>query len=268
MPTEIRKKTHNLGALAIKPIGKDTARCLTLAHHYSHTWRPNFGRYCYGLFRDGQEDEPQCLGIAAFGCMKTPKARIFESALPNGWMCELNRFWVSDELGKNAESLFLAAALRLLHQTDRQIVAVQTFADSRCGSGTIYKATNFHYYGYHYTVFLKHLRSGETIHEQVLTNAASPASMARANISLLAGDLKAFEVKTHRYIYPLHKSFQFTGNGTRQAYPPPEQGTTEIPYVINAKLLQPRLAAALAQLLQRYPHTREKRLAQRHVLSK
>lgn len=260
----IARRCHSLGTLVIKPIGKGLARKLVVDGHYSHSWRSNFGRYCFGLFRAGAEEDDGCLGVAAFGCMKTPRAQIFESSVEGGWMCELNRFWVSDTLGKNAESVFLGASLRLLRQMDRSIVAVQSFADGRCGCGTIYKAVNFRYYGFHYTIFFKHLRSGEIFHEQVLTNASCPAGMFRAVAALLAGDLKAFEVKTHRYIFPLHRSFRFTGEGEPQPYPPYECGLKEIPYVINATRLQPRLAEVMGKLLARYPHTREKRLVERH----
>lgn len=258
------RRCRRLGALVVRPVGKETARRLVVAGHYSHSWRTNFGRFCFGLFREGAEEEGDCLGVAAFGCMKSPKAQIFECSLPGGWMCELNRFWVSDELGKNAESVFLGAALRLLRRMDPSIVAVQSFADGRCGCGTIYKAVNFDYYGFHYTIFFRHARSGEVFHEQVLTNAACPAGMFRANAALLAGDLQAFEVKTYRYILPLHRSFRFTGAGAPQPYPPFERGMKEIPYVINVGRLRPRLSGVMDKLLGRYPHTREKRLVARH----
>lgn len=260
----IRKRSDSLGELLIRPVGKVTAQRLVLAGHYSHSWRSNFGRFCFGLFRAGAEEEKDCLGVAAFGCMKSPGARIFECSLPGGWMCELNRFWVSDVLGRNAESLFLGAALRLLRRADPSIVAVQSFADGRCGCGTIYQAANFTYYGFHYTVFFRHVRSGEVVHEQVLTNAACPTGMLRANAALLAGDLQAFEVKTYRYILPLHGSFRYTGAGEPQPYPPFERGVREVPYTINAGRLAPRLFAVIERLLQRYPYTREKRLAARH----
>lgn len=257
----VSKRTSRLGELLVKPICKETAQRLIVSGHYSHSWRPNFGRFCFGLFRNGAEEEQDCLGAAVYGCMKTPRARIFECGVPGGWMCELNRFWVSDELGKNAESVFLGASLRLLRRADPTIVAVQSFADGRCGCGTIYKAVNFTYYGFHYTVFFRHVRSGEVFHEQTLTNAACPASMLRANAALLAGDLRAFEVKTYRYILPLHKSFRYTGAGVAQAYPPYERGMREVAYVINATRLAPRLAQVVEQLLKRYPYTREKKLA-------
>jgi len=260
----IRKQTSRLGRLLVKPVSKETARRLVVAGHYSHTWRTNFGRFCFGLFREGVEGEDDCLGVAVFGCMKAPRARIFVCDVPGGWMCELNRFWVSDVLGRNAESLFLGAAVRLLRRADPSIVAVQSFADGRCGCGTIYKAANFTYYGYHYTVFFRHVRSGEVYHEQVLTNAACPTGMFRANAALLAGDLQAFEVKTYRYILPLHRSFRFVGAGRAQPYPPYERGVREVDYVINAGRLEPRLREVMGRLLKRYPYTREKGLVARH----
>jgi hypothetical protein len=117
--------------------------------------------------------------------------------------------WIDDELGHNAESILIAASIKLLHRLDPTCVAVQSFADGRLGCGTIYKASNFRYYGYHMTKFLKNVRSGEFVHEQIFTNTHSPSGFLRANVGMLLGDFEVYEVKTYRYIYPLCKKFRF-----------------------------------------------------------
>lgn len=253
---EIRKATHSLGVLVIKPITRERAREMVIAGHYSHKWQASFGKYSFGIFREGAEDEADCLGVAAFGYMKTPKANIFTSDVKGGWMCELNRMWLDDSLGKNAETVLLGASFKLLRRVDPTIVAVQSFADGRVGCGTIYKASNFHYYGFHWTTFLHNNRSGEVTHEQILTNATCASGFARTNIELLAGDMTCFRAKTYRYIYPLHPSFKFTGQGKRQPYPPYEKGVEPVNWYVNPERLRPRLIAALDTLLARWPHTR------------
>jgi hypothetical protein len=205
---EIHKHTSSLGNLIIRDIPKEQAREMIVANHYSHKWNNGgFGKFCYGIFRAEAPDI--CLGAAVYGYMKTPYAKIFTHPNPKAWMCELNRLWIDDTLGRNAESILIAASIKMIKKSDPDCVAVQSFADGRLGCGTIYKAANFRYYGFHYTIFLRNKRSGEVIHEQILTNSTSPAGYLRSNIAYLLGDLEIFRVKTYRYIYPLCKKFKF-----------------------------------------------------------
>lgn len=217
---EVHKKT-TLGNLIIKEVPKILAKELIIEHHYSHKWNDGgFGKFNYGIFR--AEEPERCLGVAVYGFMKNPSAKIFTHPNPGTWMCELNRMWIDDCLGHNAESILIAASIKLLRKADPTCVAVQSFADGRLGCGTIYKAANFTYYGFHYTVFCRNKRSGEIIHEQILTNTTSPTGYLRTNIALLIGDLDIFRVKTYRYIYPLCKKFRFCREP--QPYPAYDKG--------------------------------------------
>lgn len=218
---QVLKETSALGRLIIKPVDKALAKDLIVANHYSHKWNEGgFGKYNFGIFRAEAPDD--CLGVAVYGYMKNPKAKLFTHPNPNAWMCELNRMWIDDTLGKNAESVLIAASIKLLRKLDPDCVAVQSFADGRLGCGTIYKAANFRYYGFHYTRFLRNKRTGEMIHEQILTTTTSPTGYLRSNIAYLIGDLEVLQVKTYRYIYPLCKRFRF--NGPEKPYPQYEKG--------------------------------------------
>lgn len=205
---EVHKDTSSLGRLLIKPVDKPIAKAMIIKHHYSHKWNDGgFGVYNFGIFH---ADEPnRCLGVAVYGYMKNPAARIFKHPNPKAWMCELNRMWIDDELGHNAESILISASIKLLRRLDPNLVAVQSLADGRLGCGTIYKAANFKYYGVHLTKFLRNVRSGEVVHQQIFTNSHSPSGYLRANVGMLLGDFEVFEVKTYRYIYPLDKHFRF-----------------------------------------------------------
>lgn len=205
-----------MGDLIIKPVSKQIAKELIVANHYSHKWNAgSFGVFNFGIFKAERPDD--CLGVAVYGYMKNINADLFKHPNPDAWMCELNRMWISDELGMNAETVLIAASIKLLRKMDKTIVAVQSFADGRLGCGTIYKAANFKYYGYHYTKFLINQRTGEATHEQILTNTTSTTGYLRANIAYIIGDLKTFQVKTYRYIYPLCRHFVF--NKSEQPYP-------------------------------------------------
>ncbi len=248
---EIRKKTSHMGELVIRLIPKPLARELIIKGHYSHKWLACFGLYNYGIFRAGEESDEQCLGVASYGYMKNPKACIFESAVPGGWMIELNRMWIDDALGHNAETILIGASLKLLRRADPTIVAVQSFADGRLGCGTIYKASNFRYYGYLWTTFHRNRRSGEITADQCRTNISCVTAFLRMNIEHLIGDLESFRVKTYRYIYPLHKSFRFTA-AKEQPYPIYEKGATAVEVGINPERLRPRIISALDTVLARW----------------
>ncbi len=126
----IVKETSSLGKLIIKGVPKEKAKCMIVENHYSHKWCDGgFGKYNFGIFR--AEEPDKCLGVAVYGYMKNPKAKIFTHSNPQAWMCELNRMWIDDALGKNAESVLIAASLKLLRKADPNIVAVQSFADGR-----------------------------------------------------------------------------------------------------------------------------------------
>lgn len=217
----IVKETSSLGKLIIKGVPKEEAKRMIVENHYSHKWNEGgFGKYNFGVFR--AEEPDKCLGVAVYGYMKNPAAKIFTHPNPKAWVCELNRMWIDDTLGKNAESVLIAASLKLLRKADPNIVAVQSFADGRLGCGTIYKASNFRYYGFHYTRFLRNKRTGEMIHEQILTTTTSPTGYLRSNIAYLIGDLEVLQVKTYRYIYPLCKHFRFIK--PEKPYPQYEKG--------------------------------------------
>ena len=253
---EVRKRTSHMGTLVIRVVPKAVARDLIVRGHYSHKWLASFGLYNFGIFREGSETDEDCLGVASFGYMKMPKARVVISTVKDGWMIEINRMWISDQLGRNAETILLGASLKLLRKLDPTIVAVQSFADGRVGCGTIYKAANFRYFGYHWTTFLQNRRSNEITHEQILTCSTCASGFIRTNAALLAGDMNIFRAKTHRYIYFLHPSARFIGNGKEQPYPPYEKGVEPAMWYINPERLRPRLIAAMDTLLDRWPHKR------------
>lgn len=217
---EIHKKT-TLGNLIIKEVPRILAKRLIIEHHYSHKWNDGgFGKFNYGIFREEAPDK--CLGVVVYGYLKNPNAKLFTHPNPDAWMCELNRMWIDDELGHNAESILIAASIKLLRKDDPTCVAVQSFADGRLGCGTIYKAANFTYYGFHYTQFCRNKRTGEVTHEQIFTNSTSPSGYLRSNMAFLLGDMEIFRVKTYRYIYPLCKKFKFVR--APQPYPVYDKG--------------------------------------------
>ncbi len=245
---EILKKTKSLGELVIKRIEKNFAKELIVKNHYSKSWNQGgFGVYNFGIFR--KEDMENCLGVAVYGYMKNPKARIFEHPSQQAWMIELNRMWIHDSLGKNSETILISSSLKLLKKLDRNIVAVQSFADGRLGCGTIYKASNFKYYGFHTTKFARNKRTGAILHNQNFTNTTCTSSYLRNNIGYLIGDFEVFQVKTYRYIYALSRHFVFTLK-KEQPYPKYEKGLQNIKWERNHTILKDHIVKMVYSLKQ------------------
>lgn len=241
----VLKNSSSLGSLIIKAVPKTLAREMIVKNHYSHKWHHSgFGKYNFGIFRADNLDE--CLGVAVYGLMKNPKSRIFTHPNPDAWMCELNRLWISDELGKNAETILIAASIKLLRHADPNIVAVQSFADGRLGCGTIYKAANFKYYGYHETRFLRDRRTGEVTHEQLLTHSCNISGYMRSNVYYLLGLYDIFKVKTYRYIYPLCD--KIVPKFKEQPYPSYEKGETPIDWPRDRQKIKARIIELLEKV--------------------
>lgn len=228
--TEITKTLKDLGTITIKEIDRATAKEMIVKHHYSHKLGSNHGILNYGIFRDGE-----LMGCAVYGYMMNPKAKIFTSSVVGGVMLELNRLWIDDALGRNAESYLIATSIKLIRKTAPNVVAIQSFADGRLGCGTIYKASNFKYYGYHYTLFYEVIKTGEVLHHITIENQKN-TNYIQYNTALLNGEYKAFRVKTHRYIYPLHKSFKLT-IAKEQHYPEYDKGIEYYDKKINRELI-------------------------------
>lgn len=118
---------------------------------------------------------------------------------------ELNRLWIDDKLGKNAETIMLGACWKLIKSNYPRIKLVQSFADGRLGCGTIYKAANFKYYGFHKTLFIENLDTKEVFHNVCFTDASSIRTFSNSNKLILDDNYTCFKVKTYRYIYKLDK---------------------------------------------------------------
>ena len=228
---EITKTLKNLGTITVKQIDRPTAKEMIVKHHYSHKLGSNHGVLNFGIYRDNV-----LMGCAVYGYMMNPKAKIFTSAVEDGIILELNRLWISDELGRNAESYLIATSIKLIKQINPKVVAIQSFADGRLGCGTIYKASNFKYYGFHYTTFYEVKETGEVLHHITVENQKN-TNYIQYNTALLNGEYRAFRVKTHRYIYPLHKSFELT-IAKEQPYPQYDKGLEYFDKKINRELIQ------------------------------
>ena len=221
--TEITKVSKNLGTLTMKEVDVQTAKDMIIKNHYSKKWNSSFGKINIGVFKD-----ERLLGVAVFGNLMNPKSFKNISDYGEGSVIELNRLWIDDELGHNAETILISSSFKIIKADYPVIRFVQSFADGRLGCGTIYKASNFKYFGYEETLFFEDKETGEVLHKVPLENIKRPLGMLGKNARYLSGKLKPFKVKTYKYIFPLYKKDVIK----LKEYPYPEydKGTIESDY--------------------------------------
>lgn len=213
---EYSKITKNNGKLTIKLIEKERAKQICIENHYSKKWNSTFGIYNFGVFQNDNLEE--CLGVLVFGNMMNPSSyKGISEDLEKGNLIELNRMWLNDNLGKNAETTVMALCFKYMKHNCKEVKVIQTFADGRLGCGTVYKACNFDYYGYHETLFYENIKSGECFHKVTLENTAKLIPMIARNLVLCSGNLVTFKVKTYRYLYLLDKKINIKLK--KQKYP-------------------------------------------------
>jgi len=217
---QIYEKITKYGLFIAKEMSKSLAKALIKKNHYSKTWYHTFGKINYGLYVDNK-----LLGVASFGSLKVPKSfNKLSEDITKDQILELNRLWIDDCLGKNSESAFIALCLKSI-KANYDIKIIQSFADGRLGCGTIYKASNFKYYGYHETEFFEDTKTGKVYHEQIFHNSTRPLVITN-NLLMINGQFKKFSTKTYRYIYLLDKKCKIRLR--ELPYPIYEKGLTEI----------------------------------------
>ena len=196
----IVKETKGLGVLTFQEVGYNTAKEMIMKNHYSKKWNAAFGTFNVGVYKEGV-----LKGVAVYGNLMNTKSYGNISNHGAGSVIELNRLWIDDELGHNAETLLISSSIKILKKVRPEVKYIQSFADGRLGCGTIYKAANFDYYGYTKSLFFKDDLTGEVFHKVPLENTEEMTGMMAKNALYLSGRLTAFYVKTYRYIYNLDK---------------------------------------------------------------
>lgn len=230
--SQLSKQTKGNGLLTVKEVPLELAKKLTVENHYSHKWATPFGIINYGIFQEGNNE---CLGVAVFGHLMNPNS--YKSICDNitrDQIIELNRLWVSDVLGHNTETVFLSLCFKLIRKDYPHIKLVQSFADGRLGCGTIYKASNFGYYGKLETLFFEDISNGEVTHKTLFEDTRSLATLADLNYGIASGKFKPFKVLTYRYIYAIDRKYLPLIKLKRAEYPPYNKGMNYIPDYVQS----------------------------------
>ena len=125
--------------IIVKVIPSKIANEFVKQNHYSGKVVPNSTLH-FGCFLDGKLH-----GVMQYGPSINKKGTI-NLVEGTGWneFIELNRMAFDDYLPKYSESRCIAISIRLIKKNAPQIKWIISFADgTRCGDGTIYRASGF-----------------------------------------------------------------------------------------------------------------------------
>lgn len=200
-PKLVITKESSLGKLYFTECSRQEAKEIIEYGHYSHKFINSFGKINIGVYKDGR-----LLGVASFGSLSKDSASKLSCTLQKYEVVELNRLWIADELGRNAETMLLGASWKIIRNCYPEIKLIQSFADGRVGCGTIYKASNFKYYGKTTTDFLRDVETQEIYHSRSLTDVQNIGTFMSLIKMYCSDKLELMTVNTYRYVMPLYKN--------------------------------------------------------------
>jgi hypothetical protein len=213
--------TPDFATLRVALVDKATAKEMIVANHYSHKWHGHFGTVNLGIFRG-----ETLLGVAVYGYPMNPASWGSIADIDPLKCLELNRLWIDDCLGTNTETWLLAQSFTVLRANGYRLI--QSFSDGRLGVGTIYQAANFTFHGFHTSMFHEDIVTGSVAHGTQFNNSQNSKRMVSSNILLARGQLRTFQTRTYRYLYPLDRGARRQIKMASMPYPKERAGAPTI----------------------------------------
>ena len=196
---------EQLKELTVEPIGLKPARRIVTACHYMKTW-PQGATHAYGVLHNGK-----CKGVIVLGETETTRGKVakYSRNMPKGKYIELQRTWISDELGHNTESYCMARVMQSLKALGVWVVLTHS-GGCKDDVGFIFQASGWLYFGY------------ERCNDFYLTNSGSYKSLIGAMRygrvpkgvagkgkqhvgEFLFGPGQIVHARRHWYLYPINR---------------------------------------------------------------
>jgi len=186
--------------ITLKPITSQRANELVKKLHYSGKVTQN-SQIHIGVFIGAQ-----LLGAMQFG-PSIDKHRMRPLVADTAWngFIELNRLAFDERLPRNSESRALGIAMKMLRKHRPSLEWVVSFADgTRCGDGTIYRASGFVLTGIKRNTGMLQMPDGSVIASKSLNNKIGPDGRY-LSAHAKKHDVKPLEGYQLRYVYFLNK---------------------------------------------------------------
>jgi hypothetical protein len=141
----------------IDRVGKEEIKELLYTHHYLKDESKDFkSGFNYGLFKRSEWECPlrigNCLGACIFTGLPVPEIAVGAFGLERNQqegIYELSRLCIHPDVQKeehNITSWFVSRCIKRFKK-DARVRCILSYADANHHSGTIYRASNFGYYG-------------------------------------------------------------------------------------------------------------------------
>lgn len=206
--------------MVVKPISLQDAKKVVLAKHYMRTF-PMGSALHFGIFDSATG---KIAGVAVFGYSSATDNKVMALVkdLKKNEYIEMQRLWISDDFGHNAESYVLSLIMNEL-KAKTQIKVVFTHAGGcKNDCGIVYQASSWIYFGKEpcndffltakgeYKNIVAALRFG-----RVSAKGKTPDEIGRE----LFGDGHIVKSFRYKYIYPIHKGIRRRLEKIAQPYP-------------------------------------------------
>jgi len=201
-------KNDQISKMTVSIISIADAKKMAVENHYMHT-APQDARIAYGIFMDGK-----CYGCMIFGYAPTTGKKIskFCNNINKSQYIELQRTWISDNLGHNTESWMMSQVMKSLKKAGMWIVLTHS-GGCKDDVGFIFQASGWLYFG------------GEPCNDFFLTNSGKYKNIVSAvrfgrvpkdviregNQSIgkyLFGDGCIINARRHLYLYPINNNIR------------------------------------------------------------
>ena len=201
-----KTKNDQLKELSVSPISLKDAKFMTIKQHYMKTW-PKGVVVAFGLFY-----RKQCLGVMVYGYAPTTELKIkkFCHNIERNQYIELQRTWVSDRLGHNTESWFMARSMKIMEQNGFWIVLTHS-GGCKDDVGFIFQASGWLYFGAKPCNDFYRTSKGEYKNlVSALRFGRVPKNISKLGMQesgeFLFGKGEIVHARRHLYLYPIRKS--------------------------------------------------------------
>lgn len=197
---------YSVDKLYVKLIDKCLATVLVKNFHYMKTM-PSGAKIYFGIYHEGME-LPQGVIVLGKSSGTDAKVKLFDGMVGKDNIIEMQRLWISDKMGHNAESKTLSLLAKFFKEKYKQLKVIWTYAGGcKDDCGIVYQSSGFMFLGSEkcddfyltdkgeYKNLINVLRFGKAKHLGSL----------HARAEHLYGPGKMVSAHRHYYFYPIDK---------------------------------------------------------------
>lgn len=200
-------KNFDPNLIKVLPIDMRDAKRLARQFHYMRT-APSGAKLAFGIWYG---DDKKIRGVCIFGKSSGTEAKLklIGNGVQDGEIIEMQRLWIDDALGHNAESKTLSLIMKAFKEHYPKIKCVVTYAGGcKNDCGIVYQSSSFLYFGSQPCQDFYLTEAGEYKNIiNVLRFGKAPKEL-KSNAEKAAyvyGPGKLLDTKRYLYLYPIEK---------------------------------------------------------------